>query len=37
MVFMVKFTDKIGETGVDVLIADDLYNSISLNLVFLTF
>ena len=29
--------DKIGQTWVDVLTADDLYNSTSLNLALLTF
>ena len=34
---MVKFSDKVGQTWVDVVTTDDLYNGISLNLVFLTF
>ena len=34
---MVKFADKIGQTWVDVMTDDVLYNGISLNLVLLTF
>ena len=34
---MVKFGDKIGQTCVDVMTADDLYNDVSLNLILLTF
>ena len=34
---MVKFSDKIGHTWVDVMTACDLYNGISLNLVWLAF
>ena len=34
--FTVKYYDKIGQTWVDVMSADDSYNGISLNPVFLT-
>ena len=34
---MIKFSDKIDQTWVDVTFADDLFNRISLNSVLLTF
>ena len=35
--FTVKFSDKIGQTWVDVMTDDDMYNDKSLNLVLLPF
>ena len=37
MISQSNFQKKINQTWVDVMTADDLYNSISLNLVMLTF